>query len=72
MFRYNMIVQTSFFLKENTALGTRLRNPNGESSLVVNTKSTETMMAKLWDLFNYKQRPLVKVKLLESGSNKRS
>ena len=52
MFRYNMIVQTSFFLKENTALGTRLRNPNGESSLVVNTKSTETMMAKLWDLFN--------------------
>ena len=52
MFRYNMIVQTSFIFKENTALGRRLRNPNEESSLVANTKPTETIMAKLWALFN--------------------
>ena len=52
MFRYNMIVQTSFIFKENTALGTRLRNPNKESSLVANAKLTETIMAKLWALFN--------------------
>ena len=72
MFRYNMIVQTSFIFKDNTALGRRLRNLNEESSLVVNTKPTETIMAKLWALFNQKQRPLVKVKPLESGGNKRS
>ena len=52
MFRYNMIVQASFIFKENTALGTRLRNPNEESSLVANAKLTETIMAKLWALFN--------------------
>ena len=52
MFRYNMIFQTSFVFKENTALGTRLRNPNEEGSLVANTKSTEIIMAKLWALFN--------------------
>ena len=52
MFRYNMIVQTSFIFKENTVLGRRLRNPNEESSLVANTKPTETIMAKLWALFN--------------------
>ena len=46
MFRYNMIVQTSFIFKENTTLlGTRLRNPNEESSLVAVTKLTETIIA---------------------------
>ena len=52
MFGYNMIVRTSFIFKKNTALDTRLRNPNEESSFVANTKSTETKMAKLWALFN--------------------
>ena len=52
MSRYNMIVQTSFIFKENTALGTSLRNPNEESSFVANTKLTETIMAKLWAIFN--------------------
>ena len=36
MLRYNTIVQTSSIFKENTALGTRLRHPNEESSLVAN------------------------------------
>ena len=52
MFRCNMIVQTSFIFKENRARGPRLRNPNEESPLVANTKLTETIMAKLWALFN--------------------
>ena len=52
MFRYNMIFQASFIFKENTVLGTRLRNPNEENSLVANTKSAEIIMAKLWALFN--------------------
>ena len=52
MFRYNTIVQTSSILKGNTAIGTRLRNPNEESSLVANTKLTETIIAKLWAVFN--------------------
>ena len=52
MFGYNMIVRTSFIFKENTALDTRLRNPNEESSFVANTKLTETIVAKLWALFN--------------------
>ena len=71
MFGYNMIVRTSFIFKKNTALDTRLRNPNEESSFVANTKLTETIMAKLWALFNQKQRPLVRVNPLESGGNKR-
>ena len=66
MFRYNMAVQTLLFLfyyfyKENTELGTRLRNPNEERSLVTNTKLTEIIMVKLWALFDQKQKPLVKV-----------
>ena len=52
MFRYNVTVHTSFIFKENTALGPRLRNPNEESSFVANAKLTETIMAKLWALFN--------------------
>ena len=52
MFRYNMIFQTPFIFKEYTALGIRLRNPNEESSLVANTKSTEIVRAKVWALFN--------------------
>ena len=52
MFRYNTIVQTSSIFKENTVLGIRLRNPNEESSLVANTKLTETIIAKLWAVFN--------------------
>ena len=36
MFRYNTIVQTSSIFKENTALGTSLRHPNEECSLVAN------------------------------------
>ena len=55
MFRYNMIVQTSFISKENTALGRRLRNPNEESSLVANTKPTETIMAN-YGLFLIKNK----------------
>ena len=51
MFRYNTIVQTSSIFEENTARGTRLRNPNEESSLVANTKLTETILAKLWAVF---------------------
>ena len=51
MSRYNMIVQTSFIFKENTALGTSLRNPNEESSFVANTKLTEIIMVKLWASF---------------------
>ena len=53
-------------------LGTQLRNPNEENSLVANTKLTETIMDKLWALFNQKQRSLVKVNTLVSGGNKRS
>ena len=52
MFRYNTIVQTSSIFKENTARGTRLRNPNEESSLVANTKLTETILVKLWAVFS--------------------
>ena len=52
MFRYNRIVQTSSIFKENTALGTRLRNLNEETSLVASTKLTKTILAKLWAVFN--------------------
>ena len=41
--------------------------------MVANPKLKETIMAKLWALFNYKQRPMgLKVDPLESGGNKRS
>ena len=35
-FRKNMMVQPSFMIKKNIRLGTRLRRPNYESSLVAN------------------------------------
>ena len=47
-----MTVHASFIFKKNTALGTRLRNPNEKRSLVANAKLTETIMAKSWALFN--------------------
>ena len=52
MFRHNTIFQTSSILKENKVIGIRLRNPDEESSLVANTKLTETIIAKLWAVFN--------------------
>ena len=52
MFRYNMVVRTLLIFIKNTALDTRLRNPNEDSSFVANAKLTETVMAKLLPLFN--------------------